>query len=109
MNTLNSMKQRVLVLLAIIIMTTVTAVPAFAQRTTTIDAERRVGTAMVAQPKLETLRMRVVEEKTATGELRYTPADDSAKQASPRYPSWYYTCYFEGVQIPCSFLSWLWD
>jgi hypothetical protein len=26
----------------------------------------------------------------------------------PLYPIDNYTCYFEGIRIPCSFLSWLW-
>jgi hypothetical protein len=29
-------------------------------------------------------------------------------QQSPLLPIEHYTCYFEGIRIPCRFLSWLW-
>jgi hypothetical protein len=108
MNTLNSMKRRMLALLAVLILTAVTATPAFAHSATREDTQAtRLGTASIVLPKVETLRVRVIEEKTASGELRYTPA--GSPQASPLYPMWYYTCYFEGIKVPCSFFAWLWD
>jgi hypothetical protein len=106
MNSLNNAKRRMLALLLVLVVSVFAVTPVFAQEATFDPASERVGTAMVKMEK-ETLRVRVIEEKLPTGKMQYKSAD-SKPQASPLYPMWYYTCYFEGVRIPCEFLAWLW-
>lgn len=31
-----------------------------------------------------------------------------ARYPTPLYPMSHYTCYLDGVQVPCYFFSWLW-
>ena len=50
----------------------------------------------------------VVRSATESFNLLVTTAPVEEVKNSPRYPIGHYTCYFEGVRIPCSFLSWLW-
>jgi hypothetical protein len=94
---------------AAIVLTTVTAVPTLAQSPLTIDSRaERVGVATIVLPKVESLRLLAIEEKTPTDEIRYRPVDEPQQWPTPLYPLWHYTCYFEGVQVPCSAFAWLW-
>jgi len=107
-NTLNNMKRQIVALMAVAVLAAMMTVPSFAQAAPATDAEAdRIGTA-AAVHRLETIRLAVIEEETADGELRYAPVDGSSLPIL-RYPMSYYTCYFEGIQIPCSLLYWLWD
>jgi hypothetical protein len=108
MNEQNDMKRRIVALMAGLALATMMAVPAFAQAVPVTDAEAgRIGTAEAVHPR-ETIQVQVIEEKTADGKLSYTPVD-GASYPSPSFPPWHYTCYFEGIRIPCEFIIWLWD
>jgi hypothetical protein len=81
---LNRTQRYLWTLLAILILTTVLSVPAFAKSALTTGVQAtRIGTAAVVYPKLETLRLRMLEETTASGDLRYTPVDGGTQRASP--------------------------
>jgi hypothetical protein len=49
--------------------------------------------------------------RSATESLKVLVATVPAAPVNnyPTLPIGHYTCYFEGVRIPCEFLSWLWD
>lgn len=101
MNELNNMKRWIVSLMAVFALAATMVVPAFAQE------EVRIGTAE-AVTSTEAIQVRVIKETLADGTPSYTPVNGSSFP-SPSLPISNYTCYLDGIQIPCELISWLWD
>ena len=51
----------------------------------------------------------LVRSDADSARVLVTTAPAAPVEFQPKDPMQHYTCYYEGVRIPCSFLSWLWD
>lgn len=50
----------------------------------------------------------VVKSAEESMRVLFTTAPAGSAQNSPTFPMDHYTCYYEGIRIPCRMISWLW-
>jgi len=67
-----------------------------------------IGGPVMAQSMPATFAV-TVRSEVDSARILMTTAPAEAVKFQPKYPMERYTCYYEGIRIPCAFLSWLWD
>lgn len=67
-----------------------------------------VAVPVMAQSMPDTFAI-TVRSTVDSARVLITTAPAEAVKFQPKYPMEHYTCYYENIRVPCSFLSWLWD
>lgn len=67
-----------------------------------------VAVPVMAQSMPDTFEI-MVRSNVDSARILITTAPAEPVKFQPKYSMEHYTCYYENIRVPCSFLSWLWD